>query len=483
MPHLSNALIWFRRDLRATHHPALNAAVQHAAASSGAVLPIFVIDRRLVDPSGVNRIAVLRAALEALQRSGIPVQVVNGDPVELLPQLVRQHNAEVFATEDFGPYGSSRDRAVDAALQQQGQKIHFVDTPYLVSPGTVLKGDGTPFKVFTPFKRVWLNHALPQRPVDSPSAHQIDWVQTRSAKRAGNLSDAALAGLAAVAAPSIPEITEAAAWKTIDLFFEQRIDQYTEQRNLPGLDATSRISVYLKYGLVHPRQLLARIDEAINRGSDGAVTFLSELCWREFYADVLFHHPRSARQNFVANLDIEVDSGPNADQRFFAWCEGRTGFPFIDAGMRQLRHEGWMHNRVRMAVASFLVKDLHLPWQRGARWFMQNLIDGDIASNQHGWQWTAGTGTDAAPYFRIFNPITQGKKFDRDGEYIRRWIPELASLPASIIHEPWLVPKQAEQLFDPLHADSARYGYPTPIVNHAAERDESMRRFREVRGR
>jgi deoxyribodipyrimidine photo-lyase len=236
-------------------------------------------------------------------------------------------------------------------------------------------------------------------------------------------------------------------------------------RDRPDLDATSRLSPYLKYGCLHPRQLLARLGDGPSHGR-----FRTELCWRDFYADVLYHRPDSAREVMDSRMHaMEVDRGAYANDRFDRWVEGHTGYPIVDAGMRQLAAEAWMHNRVRMIVASFLVKDLHLDWRRGARVFMQRLVDGDLASNQHGWQWTAGTGTDAAPYFRIFNPELQGRRFDPDGNYVRRWIPELRGIPGAEVHAP----------------EKARGGrpaaYPQPVVEHRAERVESLRRWDAIR--
>ncbi len=252
-------------------------------------------------------------------------------------------------------------------------------------------------------------------------------------------------------------------------FLGRNVGAYADERNWPGRDTTSRLSPYLKWGCIHPRQILNRL----GRGK-GEQTFMNELCWREFYADVLYHRPDSARRSFNPTMrKMEVDGGKRADERFEAWCDGMTGYPIVDAGMRQLRAQGWMHNRVRMIVASFLVKDLHVDWTRGASWFMHHLVDGDLASNQHGWQWTAGTGTDPAPYFRVFNPVAQSKKFDPDGEYIRRWVPELASLDGKAVHEPWTA---GDDLF------SDRDSYPDPIVDHATEREESLRRYGAIRG-
>ena len=244
---------------------------------------------------------------------------------------------------------------------------------------------------------------------------------------------------------------------------------YKRMRDRPDKPGTSRMSVHLKYGAVHPRTLLA---DLAGHSGDGAATVRTELAWREFYADVLWHHPESARENFDRRYDaLPWDSGAEADAHFEAWAQGRTGFPVVDAGMRQLRDTAWMHNRVRMIVASFLVKDLHLHWTRGARHFMRYLADGDLASNQHGWQWAAGTGTDAAPFFRVFNPVAQGERFDPDGDYVRRFVPELRDVPGAAVHRPWELP------------DGPPNGYPLPIVDHAEERRAALDRYEQVRGR
>jgi deoxyribodipyrimidine photo-lyase len=244
------------------------------------------------------------------------------------------------------------------------------------------------------------------------------------------------------------------------------MDRYKDDRNNPALDGTSMMSPYLKFGVVHPRQLLDRLD-----ATSGAEHFRSEIAWREFYADVLFHQPRTAWENLQPKMDaIKVDTDDAARERFAVFCRGETGYPVVDAGIRQMLATGWMHNRVRMIVASFLVKDLHLPWQWGARFFMEHLVDGDIASNNHGWQWTAGTGTDAAPYFRVFNPTSQGAKFDPSGDYVRRFVPELADVDSKHIHDPSGLGLLAPE------------GYPAPMVDHAAERNEALARYKKVSG-
>jgi deoxyribodipyrimidine photo-lyase len=249
-------------------------------------------------------------------------------------------------------------------------------------------------------------------------------------------------------AEDLPPAGEAAAHERLDRFLEG-IRSYQDERNLPAVDATSKLSPYLKYGIVHPRQLLHGLGR-----TKGEERFRFEVAWRDFYADVLWHHPESVREALQPQMRaMAYDEGPEADARFAAWAEGRTGFPIVDAGMRQLVREGWMHNRVRMIVASFLVKDLHLDWRRGARFFLQHLADGDLASNHHGWQWVAGTGTDPAPYFRVFNPTLQGDKFDPGGDYIRRYVPEVGTP-----------------------------DYPPPIVDHAEERQVALARYAATKG-
>jgi deoxyribodipyrimidine photo-lyase len=262
----------------------------------------------------------------------------------------------------------------------------------------------------------------------------------------------------------LPEAGEAAARRRWQAYVDGPLADYDGDRDRPDLDATSHMSVHLKWGEIHPRTMLADLK---GRTSKGAATYRKELAWREFYADVLFQRPETAREYLrpeFARMEYD-DPADHLD----AWKQGRTGFPIVDAGMRQLRATGWMHNRVRMIVASFLVKDLHVEWQHGARHFMQWLVDGDLASNQHGWQWTAGCGTDAAPYFRVFNPTTQGAKFDPEGSYVKRWVPELRDLDPKFVHEPSTAP------------DGVPDGYPEPIVDHKEERTEALARYDRVK--
>jgi len=439
-----DTVLWLRRDLRLADHPALQAAAQ-----GGRVVPLFVVDPRLWQPAGDPRRAWLVRSLRDLdERMDGALVIRSGDPVQVLAGIVRETGAaSVHVTADAGPYGRERDVAVEHALDVP---LVRTGTPYAVGPGTITKSDGAPYQVFTPFFRAWRDHGWP-RPAGPPPSG-LRW--RRGVDSTGLPPEPDLAGL------RLPDVGEDAALERWRAFRETALPTYDTDRNLPARNGTSRLSAHLKYGEIHPRTLLADLARHRSKGAD---VFRSELAWRDFYADVLWREPRSAREYLrpqYRRLAYE-EPGP----LFQAWCEGRTGFPFVDAGMRQLRAEGWVHNRVRMVVASFLVKDLHVEWQHGARYFLRWLRDGDLASNNHGWQWVAGSGTDAAPFFRVFNPVTQGTKFDPDGEYVRRYVPELGHLPGGSAHEPWAAP------------DGYAHGYPARIVDHAAERRSALERF------
>jgi deoxyribodipyrimidine photo-lyase len=394
-------------------------------------VPVFVLDPALLRPAGANRVAFLLGALADLRRrTGGALRLVSGDPVEVVPRLAGGRTVHVSS--DHGPYGRARDAAVAAQVD-----LVATGSPYGVTPGRLLKGDGSPYRVFTPFHKAWVTHGI-RRPAVEPG--ETPWYD-------GDLPTEVLPPPPASA--PLPEPTEEAAlarWAEFD------VDRYDQTRNLA--DGTSRLSPYLRWGLLHPRTLHAGLGR-----SDGAQAFGRELVWRDFYADVLWHRPQSARED-LQPLGIDYDE---PDALLEAWKKGRTGFPYVDAGMRQLLAQGWLPNRTRMVVASFLTKDLHLHWRHGARHFMQHLVDGDLASNQHGWQWVAGTGTDAAPYHRVFNPVLQGKAHDPTGEYVRRWVPELRELPDRSIHEPWTCEQQPD-------------GYPPPVVDHARERVVALER-------
>ena len=446
-------LLWFRRDLRLADLPPM----LDAAAGGAGVLACFVLDPGLESASGPRRLQFLGDSLREINdRLDGRLLVARGRPEEVIPRVCAAVDAQqVHISADFSPYGVERDRAVGAALSAVGAELMATGSPYLISPGRVTKDDGTPYKVFTPFFNRW--REVGRRSPAQSDPGSVDWIDPELITGLPERCDAPNPAVAL----ELPA-GEAAALRGWKEFLAAGIDDYASDRDRPDRPGTSRMSAHLKFGTIHPRTLAADLDLR----QSGPAAYLRELAFRDFYAGVLQQWPRSAWHNWNATFDdIAVDTDAQAQVLFEAWKRGRTGFPIVDAGMRQLLHTGFMHNRVRMIVASFLVKDLHLPWQWGARWFFTQLVDADTASNQHGWQWCAGTGTDAAPYFRVFNPTAQGEKFDPDGVYVRRWVPELAEVTAGDVHK--------------LKAGRPA-GYPEPIVDHGAERLEALRRYKLI---
>ena len=443
----SRSILWFRRDLRINDHPALLAAL----AESDEIIPVFILDPTLIKTAGSKRLAYLGQSLHHLDDSlNKSLQVLVGDQITVLKDLQKKYNAQsVHISAEYEPYGAKRDEGVEKA----GIKLIRTGSPYAVAPGRVLKpSDQSPYRVYTPFYRGWCAHGW-RKPADKPKV--INAVKAEASDR--NFPDWKL--------PEGTNITpagEVAAIERFKYFQKNGLDEYDVTRNLAGIDGTSKMSAHLKWGEIHPRTLLAPLGE-----SKAHDVYRKEIAWREFYADVLFNNPTTETDYYAPQFAKMRYDKPG--EKFKAWCEGKTGYPFVDAAMRQLINEGWMHNRTRMVVASFLVKDLHLEWQLGERFFREHLIDYDVASNAHGWQWTAGTGTDASPYYRVFNPIEQGKRFDENGDYIRKYVPELAHLSANEIHEPWL------------YLDGYSKGYCERIVDHALERLESLARLQEIK--
>lgn len=443
----SRNIIWFRRDLRIGDHPALSAAIE----GSDEVIPLFILDKQQIEEAGAKLLAYMSQSLRALDASlGNRLHIIEGDQVEVLKELIELYDVkEVHISAETERYGAERDLRVEAA----GIPLIRTGSPYAVAPGRVVKpSDGTPYKVYTPFYKAWCAHGW-RAPAATPKA--IKAPQPPEKYRA-------FPDFPVPDGVTIIEAGEAAALKRFKEFTKNGLDDYDENRNLAGIDGTSKMSTYLKFGEVHPRTLLAQLGESKSHD-----TYRKEIAWREFYADVLANNPHTDTEYYAPRFKAMRYDKPGT--KFTAWCEGKTGFPFVDAAMRQLAAEGWMHNRTRMVTASFLVKDLHLEWQIGERFFAEHLVDYDPASNAHGWQWTAGTGTDASPYYRVFNPIEQGKKFDGDGAYIRKYVPELAHLSSSDIHEPWL------------YLDGYSHGYVERIVDHAVERLESLERLKEIK--
>jgi deoxyribodipyrimidine photo-lyase len=473
---MSNLAIWWvRRDLRLTDNQALSAAV----AAGEQVAPVFVLDDKLLGSSYASprRTAFLFAGLAALDADlrsrGSRLIVRAGDPVAELARLCAEVDASaVYAERDYSPYATRRDEAVNAALPVPLQLSEGVTVQ---PPAAIHKEDGAPYTVFTPFSRRWQTFGPLPRQAILPAPRQI----TTPAHTVAAPLPAPEPGL-----HDLFPAGEAEAKRRLAAFVagdDAPVFRYGAQRNDPGSDGTARLSPYLRFGMISPRMAAVAAYEAIERARDedarkGAQTWLSELVWREFFTAILAEFPHVRKGSFRPEYD--AIRWRNDPAEFAAWCEGRTGYPLIDAAMRQLRTTGWMHNRTRMAAASFLVKDLLIDWRWGERWFMQQLLDGDPAANNGGWQWTAGTGTDAAPYFRIFNPVSQGEKFDPEGVYVRQYVAELHAVPGQYLHAPWMMPKSEQVRARCIIGQD----YPAPIVDHQLARDRVLAAYKVVKG-
>ncbi len=447
---------WIRRDLRLLDNQALNSALSEGTG----VLPVFILDDYLLHKSNESRQAFLFSGLrnldDGLRRLGSRLIVRSGDPVSEIPRLVNESGAaSVFAEEDITPYALRRDGSVAKLVNLQltgGQSIH----PKM----SVVKPDGQPYTVFTPYSRFW--KSLPVSEQTLPAPTQLPAVP-----------DIPSITLPEQTAPLFFPASEHEAHFRLDKFLEGPIHEYTDGRNRLDLDGTSSLSPYLHFGMLSIHQAYVSSHHAGKTAPDprsraGCETWQNELIWREFFQSILFHFPFVRKMAFrPAMRNISWRNSPS-DLR--AWQNGQTGYPVIDAGMRQLAATGWMHNRARMITASFLVKHLLINWQEGERWFMQHLVDGDLAANNGGWQWIASTGTDAAPYFRIFNPILQGKKFDPVGGYVYKWVPELVDVPPQLIHTPWHMTLEEQKKFGVIIGRD----YPAPIVEHNFARQRAL---------
>ena len=454
-------VFWFRRDLRLQDNVALNHAISGAITDGDKLVTgIYPINKISFQKLLPIRQASLVESLSALDRSmdGNLVRRYGNVAKEIVDVASATGVATVHATRSFDPDGIAEQNEVGLALKKINVFLQLDDSYYAVAPGSVTKDDGLPYRVYTPFYNNWVKFGW-----ESPVKLKKDFSWSKSVpsvelpKISGDLPFKIRAG-------------EDYATKTFNSFKKRALNEYHDIRNRADLSGTSNLSHALAHGEIHPRTLLAQL-EPFDSDSDGVTVFRKEIAWREFYADVLWHNPHTTSDYYDQRYALmRYDTGPSAEKKLSAWKTGNTGYPMVDAGMRQLTQTGWMHNRVRMIVASFLVKDLHLEWQLGAKWFEDNLTDFDPASNAHGWQWTAGCGTDASPYFRIFNPVLQGLKFDHNGDYVRKYVPELAHLPNSQVHEPWD------------HSEGYAAGYSKRIVDHSQERDESLARLAEIKG-
>jgi deoxyribodipyrimidine photo-lyase len=465
---------WIRRDLRLEDNQALSAAVEEG----GGVVPLFIIDPQLVGSSrmGSHRMGFLWDGLRELrgsiQEKGADLVVKRGDPREVLPNFIKNTGAvRVYAEEDFTPYARSR----DGQLQD---KVPLTLTPGLTiaHPRDIRKSDGDPYQVYSYYMRKWKDRFLGGGygdPLPAPSRipYDADWDGEPIPEQ-----------------PCLPggipfSAGEMEAGKRLRGFTSGKnhpIYSYDILRDRPDLNGTSMLSPYLHLGMISIRWLVSATEKALERTPDksnaqSVETWLEELIWRDFYIATLYHFPHVLEGNFRNTYDPLVW---NSDEEAFAcWKEGKTGYPFVDAGMRQLLDTGWMHNRVRMVVASFLIKDLLIDWRWGETWFMKRLVDADLAANNGGWQWVAGTGTDAAPYFRIFNPISQSEKHDPQGDYIRRFVPELQEVPEAYIHQPWTMPLDLQKEKGCIIGED----YPQPLVDHSQARKRTLKAYREAR--
>ncbi|HTJ91611.1 MAG TPA: deoxyribodipyrimidine photo-lyase [Pararobbsia sp.] len=541
MSDFTCGLVWFRRDLRVADH----AALYHALARCHRVVCAFIFDTTLLDalPTNDRRIAFIHSSVveldSTLRESGGGLTVLHGDPVSLIPALAAEIGAQaVFANHDYEPAAIERDQQVGEALKMHSTDFFSFKDQVIFEKHELLTGQKRPYSVFTPYKRAWLAaltpdalapfavddvlHALarppllsapwfdPAGPLRSPQSRSQQPVHaqrehatahdtphapgTRSRASAHAHHTRALPdrsrtpGIPSLADLGFPDAQPPAlpagstgAYQLLD-DFRNRIDDYDRTRDFPAVKGPSYLSVHLRFGTISIRALAREAHDAMRLGNKGAETWLSELIWRDFYFQILYHFPRvglpGTHQSFRPAFDgLDWETGPAADANFAAWCEGRTGYPLVDAAMRQINSSGYMHNRLRMVVASFLVKDLGLDWRRGEAYFEAKLNDFDLSANNGGWQWAASTGCDAQPWFRIFNPITQSEKFDPRGKFIRHYVPEIARLSDKDIHAPWRAKPEA------LSAAGISLGsdYPLPVVDHDVARKRTLERFGAIK--
>jgi deoxyribodipyrimidine photo-lyase len=463
------SIFWFRRDLRVEDHPALNLSIESALADGDGVVYALVSENDYVELSTLSPIRQesMYASWRALDQQLSAGLTRVDDVLETILGRAQELKVEkVFVSAAYDPLSVAFMKDARQKLQTAGLQLVVGPGNYAVAPGKVVKPDGTPYRVYTPFFKAWFELAN-QEPVKLAPGARFERLEGHLGFDSPEYSPIFEGVPTDLEQIGRVRAGQEFANKTFDSFRRRgALFAYQEQRNRADLSGTSHLSHALAHGEVHPRSLLAQLGS-----SPDETTFAKELAWREFYADVLWHNPSSLTdylQPRFAEMRYD-DSTEHGESRLEAWKAGRTGYPMVDAGMRQLLADGWVHNRVRMIVASFLVKDLHLEWQRGADWFEHWLTDFDPASNAHGWQWTAGCGTDASPYYRVFNPILQGLKFDPNGDYVRKYVPELRHIEGAAVHEPWLL------------VDGLTAGYPAPIVDHSDERAESLARLAEIK--
>ena len=471
---MHTAIVWLRQDLRLADNPAL----VHATKQADRLLFVYIDDPLPQTPGqlgAASRVWLhhsLQALQTALEPAGQKLALFSGPSGEILETLVEQTGATLVVwNRGYDPATCARDTKIKESLRKQVEVKSF-NASLLVEPWNGCKDDGTPYRVFTPYWRK-ISPGLPgAKPLAAPRV-----LPPAPRKKLASLSLAQLDMLPEIDWYSSMlaswDIGEKAAMTRCNRFIKAAVSDYREQRDIPDVDGTSCLSPYLHFGEISPRQIIHKLYAAhadVTERNSGTETFAKEVVWREFAYQLLFHFPHTIDKP----MDARFDNFPwpkVSTANLKRWQQGNTGIPIVDAGMRQLWQTGWMHNRVRMIVASFLIKNMLIPWQHGEQWFRDTLVDADLASNVMGWQWTAGSGADAAPYFRVFNPVLQGEKFDREGGYVKRWVPELASLDRKFVHKPWELPG----------AEFAQLGYSEPIVDLKESRQRALDAFAEIR--
>jgi deoxyribodipyrimidine photo-lyase len=480
---VSPSIVWFRQDLRLRDNPALRAAIQRG----GPVVPVFVWapeEEGDWAPGSASRWWLhhsLRSFNDELNEVGSRLIIRHGGSFRQLETLINEAGAEaVFWNRRYEPSVVRRDKDIKAVLQEQGIVTESFNGCLLYEPWEVATKQGKPYQVFTPYWKACRALGEPAEPLSEPRKLRLPDRWPKSEPLESLALEPAIDWAAGIKESWQPGTT--GAQTQLRRFLNQTVGDYKQQREIPGEVGTSRLSPHLHFGEISPRQIWHAVKNKCGFETDSAEaasveTFLTELGWREFAHHVLFHFPQTPDRP----LRSKFESFPWADDRdaLRAWQRGRTGYPIVDAGMRELWATGWMHNRVRMIVGSFLTKDLLLSWQEGARWFWDTLVDADLANNTLGWQWVSGCGADAAPYFRVFNPISQGEKFDADGTYVRRWVPELKDVPTRWIHQPWNAPAEV------LETAGVEQGttYPQSVVDHAAARKVALDAFASIKSR
>ncbi len=489
---IDKALVWLRRDLRVDDH----AALYHALRAARQVWCAFVFDRDILEAllaqgrQQDRRVEFIRdslvgvdAELRALAAShgieGAGLMVRHGWPHEAVPALAAALGVQaVYASHDDDPAALARDARVRGLLADRGVALHTSKDHLVFEGSEVLTQGGGAFSVFTPYRNAWLKKLAPWYLKAYPVAHHASALAPLPAGNGGGVPTLEDLGFARTNLHTLRLPSGPAGGQELLADFLQRIDRYHETRDFPAVKGPSYLSTHLRFGTVSIRRLAREANERRVAGVRGAEVWLSELIWRDFYHQVLHHHPRVVTQAFKPEYErIRWEHGPRADALFAAWCAGRTGYPLVDAAMQQINQTGYMHNRLRMVVASFLTKDLGLDWRRGEAYFALHLNDFDLAANNGGWQWAASSGCDAQPYFRIFNPVAQSEKFDAQGKFIRRYLPALARLPDKLIHAPWLArPVDLAEAGVELGRD-----YPLPLVDHAVAREKTLQRYAVVK--